>query len=243
MNDNTQENAITSLYHPNGCKVSLNFILPQGNYQAQAKYLLEAIDCYTATGFTVNLPGLMDGENFEQIGFAVRREKVNDDNTSTPVVDVYPANGNFRVLGLYLNAAEDVKNFQAATGLTLEAMPLYDGNPIERGKNPKQDKYVVPVKITAKAVWKLNPRWEGDEDKKHAKRQFVRWEGLRPANGEQPATIEQDAAYAEAGEVLTPGGNKLNSLTVEQLKALASSASEKITPEMRKAAKIRLGGK
>ncbi len=216
MTDNQQ--ALTHLYHPAGCKVDIPLSLIEDLTIEHAARLVRSIDALLNAGFTVNLPGLLDGENYEQIGFAVRREKINDDNTTTPVLDVYPANGSFRVLGLYLNTADDVKNFEMATGLRIDSMPLYDGNPIERGSNPRTDRYVVPLAAPAKLVWKLNPKWEGENDKKHPKRIFSRWDGLRPVTDTTltlggPATRTQEAAQTSTApdfsKTKTPGGPRV----------------------------------
>lgn len=205
-----QSYALTNLYHPTGAKVSIPLSLTEQLTTEHATRLLYAVDALIAAGFNVNLPGLEDGENYEQIGFAVRREKANDDGSATPIVDVYPVNGNFRILGIYLNASDDVTAFETATGLRIASMPLYDGAPIERGKNPRLDKNVVSLKSPAKLVWKLNPKWEGNDDKKHSKRVFVRWDGLRPA--EQPAMTLEDAR-----KITTAKGTEFGTLTLDQL--------------------------
>jgi len=236
----TENYALVCLYHPVGAKVTVPISPENGITDAQALLLVKSVDALIAAGFTVNLPGLMDGETVEQIGFAVRREKANDDSTSTPVMDVYPVNGNFRILGLYLNAPDDVRNFETATGLRLDAMPLYDGSPIERGKNPRLDRFVCTVKTAAKLVFKLNPKWEGDEDKKHSKRMFVRWDGLRP-QAEVETTVAVPSMTLEAAKVcLTPGGLRIGGLTDDKLHQLAHSFAANVTDEMRDAANIML---
>lgn len=230
--------ALVSLYHPSGAKVSIPLSIDEMLTPAHGITLLNSVDNLIMAGFTVNLPGLEDGENFEQIGFVVRREKVNDDSTTTPVVDVYPVTGNFRTVGLYLNTQDDISAFEGATGVKVSEMPVYDGNPIERGKNPRADKNVVALKSPAKLVWKINPKWEGENDKKHSKRQFVRWEGVR-ASAEpvrQAMTIEQ------ARTIKTAKGSELGSLSEKQLHQLIESTAGTITDEMRDAAKIILNG-
>jgi hypothetical protein len=243
--------ALVSLFHPSTAKVNIPLDLVTELTADQATNLVKSVDTLIAAGFTVNLPGLMDGENYEQIGAAVRREKQNDDSTVTTVVDVYPVNGNFRLIGMYLNTADDIKNFETATGLKIDAMPLYDGAPIERGKNTRLDKFIVPVKTAAKLVWKLNPKWEGDNDQRHAKRSFVRWDGLRPANSEtngngeahteQPApqlTAQPQHAMTleEAGQTKTPGGADIGKLDDAKLLTLSTSTAPNVTPVMRTAA-------
>jgi hypothetical protein len=111
--------------------------------------------------------------------------KTNDDGSETPVIDLYPERANFRILVLYLNTEQDVRAFETACGVHLQDLPLYDGdNAIERGKGPKTDKYVTTPPQNAKAIFKANSKWEGDEDKKHTKRLFIRWHGVSVnANG------------------------------------------------------------
>lgn len=246
------EQAVTTLYHPTGAKVNIPVSLTEVITHEQAKTLIASVDELINSGFMVNLPGLMDGENFEQIGAVVRREKQNDDDTITPVMDVYPINGNFRVIGLYLNTPDDVKNFESATGLKINAMPLYDGNTIERGKNSRIDqKYVVMLQNPAKMVWKFNPKWEGDNDTKHSKRVFVRWEGVRPveptdekkqaqpgaqAEAKKPAAVEM--TYDQACKTKTPGGANIGELDSDKLNKLATATAANVTNEMRDAAKI-----
>jgi hypothetical protein len=233
----TENFALTHLYHPGtGAKVSIPLDPSNPFTPEQAKTLILSVDNLIAAGFTVNIPGLEDGENIEQIGFIVRREINNDDKTITPVVDLYPVQGNFRILGLYLNTDDDVKNFETACKINLNKLPLYDGTPIERGKKPQLDKYVVALKSPAKVVYKHNPKWEGDEDKKHPKRIFVRWDGLRPANSVTDLT--QSMTYEQAREVKTPGGAALGSLDAEKLHTLSTSKAANVTDEMRQAAKI-----
>lgn len=126
-----------------------------------------------------------EGEQAEDIGHVVRRVKGNDDGSETPVIDLYPERAKFRILGVYLNTPQDVAAFEAAAGLRLADLPLYEGdNSIERGKGPKTDKYVVSLSRPARVAIKPNPRYEGPEDKTHPKRLFVRW---LPAGAPEPA--------------------------------------------------------
>jgi hypothetical protein len=140
----------------------------------------------------------------------VRRSKANADGSETPVVDLYPARGNFRLVARYLNAEADIQAFEAACGVKLSELPLYEGdNSIERGKNPKMDRYVVSLKRPVRVSWKLNHRYEGENDKKNSKRIFVRW-------ADQPAISETNPAPSpsvwlsldDARTVLCPLGSK-----------------------------------
>ena len=232
--------ALTHLYHPTGAKVDVPLSLFEELTVTQAGTLVRSVDALLMAGFTISLPGLNDGENFEQIGFAVKRSKENADGTTTPVMDVYPVTGNFRILGLYLNTQAEVLMFEQATGLRIASMPMFDGAPIERGAKTATDKYVVALAAPAKVVWKQNQQWEGENDKKHAKRSFVRWDGLRPVTTPEP---EPEMTLEKAFGVLTPGGKKMSGLTDEQLLMMINTTALNATAEMKKAAETILSSK
>ncbi len=182
----TENYALTHLYHNSGAKIDIPMPVDTEFSTVAASLLYRSLDNLIAAGFSVYAPSLEEGEQLEQISYIVRREKANGDGSITPIIDLYTQQGNFRQLGLYLNTDVDEIAFENATGLLINSLPVYEGEgSIERGKNPKLDKYVVPTARQAKVVFKLNPRWEGEGDKKHAKRMFVRWEGVKPDKQEQ----------------------------------------------------------
>lgn len=169
----------------------------------QASLLARSVDNLLAAGWAVNLPGIEQGENVAEIGYVARREKYNtNDGSTTPIIDLYEnkdpqRGGAFKLIHLYLNTAEDVAAFESACGITLSQIPLYEADAaIERGKG--KDKYVLALRAPAKLVWKLNPRYEGKDDKKNAKRLFVRWHSHQPA-GQLVGKLKADPA---TGEVL-----------------------------------------
>jgi len=194
--------ALVSLYHPTGAKVSVPLAVGIEMTLENASLIMRSIDNLIDAGFTVNLPGLEDGEMFEQIAFVVHREKANDDGTVTPIVDLYSQAGTFRQLGMYLNSPDDVAAFEQACGVSLLKLPLYEGSaPIERGKNSNLDKkYLTLLAAAPKVIYKLNPKWEGENDKKHSKRMFVRWESTRVA------AVQADPA---TGEIKSDGNVEL----------------------------------
>lgn len=198
MDNPNIQNGWVKLYHPEGPLVTIP-ISPDTPITAETAVLMfSSVSALLQAGWLVELPGLEDGEHVEAIGHLVRRIKVNDDETETPVVDLYPERGNFRILGKYLNTADDVQAFEAAAGVRLLDLPLYEGdNAIERGKNPKVDRFVTHLPQPAKVIWKLNPDYEGPEDKKHPKRLFVRW-GHTPAGGQPAAEMP---AYGDGSPV------------------------------------------
>lgn len=204
--DFVRECGWVKLFHPSSAQVTIPLFLDKPILVAEAQALMASVTSLLQAGFSVDAPGLEDGEHEEEMGFVVRRAKVNADESETPVVDLYPVNANFRRVAKYLNEEADVREFETACGLSLASLPLYEGdNTIERGKNPKMEKYVVALKRPVKVVWKYNPRYEGENDKKNPKRLFVRWSGL-PANGSQPAN--EALSLEEAGAVICPLGSK-----------------------------------
>jgi hypothetical protein len=208
------------LYHPSGASVTIPLYMREPITKEVAGCLTSSVTQLLGAGFSVNAPGLDDGEFVEEIGFIVRRAKTNNDGSETPVIDLYPAQGHFRLIGKYLNSEDDVKLFEAACKVDLNKLPLYEGdNSIERGKNPKVDKYVVPVK-PVKIIWKLNPRYEGESDKKNAKRVFVRWDvaGLH---------VEQERTpYEKAAATKTLKGTLFGDMNKEQLEKVIELGTE-----------------
>ncbi len=228
-----RDSALTHLYHPSGAKVDIPLSLLEDLTVDAARRLVLSVDALLEVGFTVNLPGIGDGETLDQIGFVVRKSKINDDGTETPVIDLYLVNGSFRWIGHYLNTPQMIADFEAACGIKLDKLPLYEGdNSIERGKNPKLDKYVVPLPRPAKLVWKNNPKWEGENDKKHPKRVFVRWHELRPGSE------ESEMSLAQALEYKTPSNKRYAELDATQLQYIVDGDPNKIKPESKQAARL-----
>jgi hypothetical protein len=220
--DFLKETGWVKLFHPSSAQVTIPLRLDKPILVAEAQALMASVTSLLQAGFSVDMPGLEDGEHVEEIGFAVRRSKVNTDETETPVVDLYPARGNFRLLAKYLNAEADVREFESACGVTLATLPLYEGdNSIERGKNPKMDKYVIALKHPVKVVWKLNPKYEGENDKKNSKRVFVRWGSVVPAADGNIVLSPAEMSLEDAKAVLCPMGSKshpeFKGMTLEQV--------------------------
>ena len=217
MEDNTT--GWVKLYHPSGAQVTVPLSLDNPITAEQASGLFTSLGTLITAGFTVSPEDLEAGEQAIDINAVVRRSKSEDDGTETPVIDTYMVNGTYRWVAKYLNNPDDIAAFEAATGLKLNDLPLYEGsNSIELGKNAKLDKYVVRLNTPAKLVWKLNPRYEGLEDKKNPKRLFVRWDShkVKPTNGnnsqpkQTPPTPEAAPAELEAAlAVVIPEGIKI----------------------------------
>jgi hypothetical protein len=208
--DTPKECGWVRLYHPSAAQVTIPLHLDNPISETDARTLLASVANLITAGFAVDAPGLEDGEHIEEIGFIVRRSKANTDGSETPVVDLYPLHGNFRLLGKYMNNEADLNEFEAACGVQLSYMSLYEGdNTIERGKNPKMEKYVVPLKRPVKVIWKMNPRYEGENDKKNSKRLFIRWAEMPlAADSNQVLTSTGKLDLEEAKSILCPMGSK-----------------------------------
>ena len=205
-NPNEPISAWTRLYHPSGVQVTLPISLDKPITADVAKGTLTSVSTLIEAGWLVNAPGLEEGEHVDEVRHVVRRVKSNDDNSDTPIVDLYPERGNFRLLGVYLNDPQSIQAFENACGVHIPDLPLYEGNgTIERGSNPRLEKFVVSLSRPVRVVWKTNPKWEGEEDKKHQKRLLVRWADLAPAAGDNTAAAE--APKHAAGRLYLDGSH------------------------------------
>jgi hypothetical protein len=193
------------LFHPSSAQVTIPLLLEKPLLVTEAQALLASVSSLLQAGFSVEPPGLEEGEHEEEIGFVVKRSKLNADDTETPVIDLYPSRGNFRLLARYLNNDNDILEFEKICRVNLASLPLYEGDKcIERGKNPKLDKYVTSLMHPVKVIWKPNPRYEGQNDKKNAKRLFVRWADL-PLNNRPNDTLGLNGTN---DTVICPMGSK-----------------------------------
>ena len=220
------------LFHPSGAQVTLPVPF------AEPATMLGATGAYIAAGWLVNAPGLEAGENVEEIGWCVRKEKERDGDI-TPVLDLYvnKEGMTFSFLTVYLNTDEQVKGFESASGLKLSYMPLYEGSDkIERGKSVTTDRKVVKCKSPFKIVWTANPKWkqeEADAAKAGGKmypvprKKFVRFAGgtadvPRPSpekGSDEPVDEEKvkawevmlsaDPSYLDVNDAM-PGFNSMN---------------------------------
>ncbi len=242
MQEDANPTGWVKLYTPQGVQVTVPLDLNIEVTSDQAATLLQSVTSLLGAGFSVYAPGLDEGEQYEQIGFVVRKEKDNPGENPTPVIDLYPVNGNFRLLHIYLNTEADIDKFEAVTGLGLSELPLWEGdNAIERGKSAKTDKYVVALKSPAKLVWKNNPKHDPNETditKKKPKRLFVRWADAPMAQAGKDAAQSKAKRmeFGDAINVTSPGGTLLSQLSPEQLHIIAISKAANVTDEMRTAA-------
>jgi hypothetical protein len=215
MEEITAVNGWVKLYHPNSGGVQCTLPVPVDTLSAeQARGLFLSVERLLGAGFQVSPAGLMEGETREPVTHLARRVKLNQDGGITPVLDVY-CGGNFKTLHVYLNTPQEISSFAETFGFKLEVIPLWEGDaPIERGKNSERDsKYILPV-TGVEVVYKPNPKWEGEEDRKHPKRAFVRWSRRSP--GEQPSDEKAAVLPASPASRQYANGDRVNGNLVEQ---------------------------
>ena len=183
MDSTTQVTGWTKLFHPAGAQVSLPVPLEPLSAE-QARAMFNSVAALIDAGFQVNAPGLEEGELAEEVS-AVSLRNAKDE---TPIIDFYSANTKLlkKFMHLYLNNEQDVADFEAATGLHLAALTVYDGSLAIARDDNKAGKYIIPLARPIKLVWKLSPKWEewkaaGGEGQEPHKRLLVRYESGKPA--------------------------------------------------------------
>ncbi|MEI7849639.1 MAG: hypothetical protein WCK35_27840 [Chloroflexota bacterium] len=178
MDSNTQVTGWTKLFHPAGAQVSLPLPLEPLSAE-QARAMFNSVGTLIDAGFMVSMPGLEEGELAEEVS-AVSLRNAKD---NTPIIDFYSANTKLlkKFMHLYLNNEQDVADFEAATGLHLAGLTVYDGSLAIARDDNKAGKYIAPLPRPVKLVWKLSPKWEewkvsGGEGQEPHKRLLVRYE-------------------------------------------------------------------
>ena len=203
MDSNTQVTGWTKLFHPAGAQVSLPVPLEPLSAE-QARAMFNSVAALIDAGFTVAAPGLEEGELAEEVN-AVSLRNAKD---NTPIVDFYSANTKLlkKFMHLYLNNEQDVADFEAATGLHLAGLTVYDGSLAIARDDNKAGKYIAPLPRPIKLVWKLSPKWEewkatGAEGQEPHKRLLVRYESGKPVVKPSTGAAAQVRRYLDGTSV------------------------------------------
>ena len=203
MDSNTQVTGWTKLFHPAGAQVSLPVPLEPLSAD-QARAMFNSVAALIDAGFTVTAPGLEEGELAEEVN-AVSLRNAKD---NTPIVDFYSANTKLlkKFMHLYLNNEQDVADFEAATGLHLAGLTVYDGSLAIARDDNKAGKYITPLPRPIKLVWKLSPKWEewkatGAEGQEPHKRLLVRYESGKPVVKPSTGAAAQVRRYLDGTSV------------------------------------------
>ena len=151
----TINNGWVKLFTPAGAHVTLavpmdGSVLP---FDAAAA-ALKSVENLLAAGWLVDAPGLEEGEQKQEVVAVSRREG----KDGTPIVAFYLAHPKTvkKFLHSYLNNDDDVRAFEAATGLRLNAIPLWPGERDIDKDHREAGKYIVPLPRPVNLVWEIN---------------------------------------------------------------------------------------
>jgi hypothetical protein len=119
---------------------------------------LKSVENLLAAGWLVEAPGLEEGEQKQEVVSVLRREG----KDGTPIVAFYLAHPKTvkKFLHSYLNTEDDVRAFEAATGLRLESLPCWPGERDIDKDAREAGKYIVPLPRPINLVWEINPKWQ-----------------------------------------------------------------------------------
>lgn len=203
-------------YHPSGFHVTLPVPFAPGPSSYQAAFA--AVSAIIEAGFLVREPGLEAGETRDEVGWVVRMTKEGRQGPAQ-VLHLYKKIDHWTLpfLTVYLNTADDIRAFNDASGLDVTRLPEYIGEGrLERGKSPKTDALIVPVRRPMSVVHKPNPKYdpaaaEAAKNSKDpytvAKKVFVRWgEQAAPTSAHAQADHQQaDADEPPSVEAIVAG--------------------------------------
>jgi hypothetical protein len=240
MTDNTY--ALTHLYHPGaGAKIDIPLDLSSELTQAQALILIRSVDNLLSAGFTVNMPGLENGELVEEVAFVSRRTG----NDSTPILAFYVAHPKMlkKFLHEYMDTPEQITAFENASGMKFGNLPIFDGDKDITKDQRNAAKYIIPTS-PFKVVFGTTEKWkrwnEGDrQGQQPQKYELLRY--MSTNHGAQqpaPTPIPPAMTYEQAQAVRTPGGAEFRTLDAEKLNLISVSRAPNITAEMKQAADI-----
>lgn len=198
-------------YTADGFQVSVTLAVDPKNL---AQWITDAMSAIRAGGIQPREQGTEPGELTDTLFAVIRRSKLNEDGSETPVVDFYNEHFEFKVLHVYLNTKDDVQAFEDATGLALGSIPYCDRDAALSRSNRAYSQYAVSAKTRAQFVYRKNPKWDDSktpaENKTH-KHLFVRWLNTgAPAPVPAPAAESRTEQLAreideERAEYLKPG--------------------------------------
>ena len=220
------------LYHPCGSQVTLPVPVPeQLTVDERVAAALMMVTAYLNTGFLVSAPGLEDGEQKKEVAFVSRRAGKDE----TPIVAFYVDHPKVfkKSLHVYLNKAEDVEAFEAATGLKLLDIPLWEGERDIDRDHKSAARYILPIPRPISLIYEVSEKWNrwiaengkaAGEIEPH-KLLLVRYEAAQPATkpGTGPLTMPVIRKYAD-GTDANPAAFAIYDAYLAQRKAAPLSA-------------------
>lgn len=217
-------------YTADGFQVSITLAVDPANL---AQWIANAMNAIRAGGIHPREQGSEPGELTETLFAVIRRSKVNDDGSETPVMDLYSEQFEFKVLHVYLNTKDDVQAFVSATGLTLDSIPYYEGNAPLSKNDRLYSKYAVSAPARPQFVYRKNPKWDDSKtptENKTPKHLFSRWLNTgagAPAPAPAPvAESRTDQLLREIDEERSPHLNPDNPVLTDR-QFIATSIKKK----------------
>lgn len=147
-----------------------------------------SVENFLAAGWLVEAPGLEEGEQKQEV-VSVSRRKAKD---CFGIVAFYLAHPKTvkKFMHVYLNTQEDVHAFESATGLRLDALPIWPAKSDIQKDDDEAAKYIIPLPRPIDLIWELNPKWhqwntEGGKEadaQEPRKRLLVRYGVPAPVN-------------------------------------------------------------
>jgi hypothetical protein len=183
------------LYSPHGVRVTFTIEAGAG------VHINQAISALLADGYTVNVAGAEAGETVEDVGYVSRRVK----NDGTSAIDVFSPNALLtrKIFTHYLDTPEMIADFQQATGLEVDRIPVFEGDAAIQKTSNTWSKYGVAVRKPAKIALKDNPRHDPNETevaKKKPKHLFARWMPTTPPLAEVPRPTPASSSSGTDGD-------------------------------------------
>lgn len=201
------------VWHPTGIQLSIP-VPTDGSIidPAIPHAIFESVARILDAGFSVTMDGGEPGEMVETISHVLCKST----SDGTPLINLYPADRVLkrRLLGVYLNTPEQRAEFEQATGIKVDSMPVYDG-----GDHPERDdnrtaKYFVALSQPVEVVYKQNPEYvpnsTDEKTRKKPKLLFVRWRASAPrAVDTQTGEISEPVRERDDSNDATPRGSRI----------------------------------
>ena len=183
--------AYADLHHRSGLRLRIAFPLDSEHHPAGN--LNKLIDGYLAAGFSVREPGVEPGQETEEVGFVVRTLVAGRSGQCSRIFFYSPHEKVIhKVLDKYLNDENDIREFEAVSGLKLASVAVWPA----KAPPTKTDggNFIVRTKPFS-VIAKANPDYvEGS--KETTKRLFVRYGGQSATKHEN---VQQNANTATGG--------------------------------------------
>lgn len=206
-----QLKAMVWVYHLSGLKINIELPLDGTIISDEQIHGLNAsVEKLLAHNFTVNLPGLQAGEYREMVGAIVRYNKKNNDGTLSPRIYFYSDKTNLvhKLVDTYLDTAEEIREFEQVSGLTLASVPAWQAKATPDRKEAADANVLITVGKPFQVVFKDNPEYKGDTSA--TKYLFVRYEpALALAERPTPAASPSNGSAASSASQERSGNSVL----------------------------------